>query len=213
MYVWGSRIRPSILAIWIIVPGLTVLVLFLHGSFDSTPTPLEATHTPVDPEVVQNACPADGAAATARSSSEYAKVAPPYTGSGPHAVVLVEVATSSDADQGYGESTELPLKWGANSQHPQLLLCEYKHVTSETASSCSYRGGPGTLAVLRVKYNYGLFEAKSAKLLTQFKIDGSGCPGEITWEADKSPPRYVEQPADLEALEKALRPFVERHVK
>ncbi|MEU0414520.1 hypothetical protein ABZ307_43065 [Streptomyces griseorubiginosus] len=201
--------RPSILAIWIIVPGLTLLVLFLHGSLSSKPA---------EPDVAENPCPTEGSVRT-RSPSEYTTQAAPYAGRGPHTTLLIEVRSPSGMwlDDGTAEVTstsDLPQEWQVTDDRDyrsevQLVLCQYKSTNGASAGSCSYRGrGPGELILFRTVYSYRLYTARDAKLLTAFRLAGSGCPSSIYWYDGQSPPTYVEQEVDGAALEKVLRPFV-----
>lgn len=200
------RIRPAVLAPLIIVPVLTMAVLVAHGGmFEAPPRGLP-----------DGLCPVDGSSRKEQHPREYVDHAPPYTGHGPHLAVLIGV--SQEGEQVLLTDL-LPASWAAQDGDwmahgddwrfdAQLVVCQYRQSTDVTVDSCRFMGDV-TVPLRRTVYTYRVYEARTGEPLTEFRVDGSGCPDRITTH-NGTPPPYVGQSVDTKALENGLRPLVDR---
>ncbi|MFI0452807.1 hypothetical protein [Actinomadura sp. 6N118] len=166
-------------------------------------------------------CP-DNPTRGARSGTSYEEVAAPYQGKGPHPVELVLM--QEDVEQ-----IDLPLAWkpGLNDGPPkvQVVACVYQNMvrSPEKRPTCLYSHLPGHLShslrtqrdlskaikvsLLKARYAFQLYEAKTAKPLGRFEVAGAKhCPAQYRLNTGG----VIAQEPDEEGLRKALRPYVER---
>jgi hypothetical protein len=163
----------------------------------------------------------------------YAKSAA-YTGTGPHRVLGFNLGSDPFILPTPGivppdDPTLLPASWAAGNQdvfaddpqpidyqHAQLALCmSLPTVTSQVVGSCSYTmedlgGGSGTpVKVVSASYEFKLFEARTGRLVTSFRLSSSDpayCPiglssGELNDKIAAAP--------DDNTIAARIRPFVE----
>lgn len=165
-------------------------------------------------------CP-DNPTGGARPGTNYEEVAAPYQGKGPHPVELVLM--QEDVDQ-----IDLPLAWkpGPNDGPPkvQVVACVYQNMarSPEKRPTCLYSPVPGHLyslrtqrdlsravkvSLLKARYVFQLYEAKTAKPLGRFEVAGAKhCPTQYRLNTGG----VIAQEPDEEGLRKALRHYVER---
>jgi hypothetical protein len=181
----------------VIVLAAATLVLWKYGGFDNL-----TSKPPADP------CPVDAPDGEVRHDSTYADKAAPYAGPGPHPVVM-----GPAEDFGLSAPT-FPAGWGPGDDplKAQLVVCEYFDSTGPVVDTCVYEGGH-RFELAQASYVYRVFEARTAKPVTEFTLHASdgGC-SEYAWvsgEGSSEPEATTYMEVFSVDLENALRPFVE----
>ena len=140
---------------------------------------------------------------------------PPYTGQGPHPVVLFKPHLLEDDRQ-----PGVPERWRARAlgTDAQLVVCEYDDdsFVSEDVGSCQYAGGSvggvplgdGKATVRSARYVYRVFEARTGDLVGKFSLRGTTSAQESCPETAYRPSVYFQQ-VRTEDLADRLRPLVE----
>lgn len=144
---------------------------------------------------------------------------PPYSGEGPHPVVLFKPHLIEDDRQ-----PGVPEPWRATAlgTDTQLVVCEYDDdsFVSEDVGSCRYAGGTigggpmsdGNATVRSARYTYRVFEARTGDLVDTFTLRGTTSPQESCPETAYHPTVFFQQ-VRTEALADTLRPLVEKTVR
>lgn len=118
----------------------------------------------------------------------------------------------------YADPVSLPREWqAAASQRAVLTVCEYAVGTGDVVTNCPYSnemyGAPtpsaATLTVLETHYLYQVFESRTGRLLTQFRLDGTAsagaCPSAVADYTDNENVPALPDPAAIgSAMNKAL---------
>jgi hypothetical protein len=206
MWMWFLRaprgIRLAILAVlcFLVLPAVAIPVL----AWLLPPRPTE----PLLPDAP---CPAELKGAV-RTPTQYTGKAPPYQGAGPHLMRMVEVLPEGNHDISF--TLGWPQQWVADGDfypaRTQLVVCEYA-IERGAILECKY--GAYVIRPMRMNYVYRVYEARTAKFIKEFRIKTIGvCPYSITVR-DGKVPHDMREGRDYTALEKALRPLVERPVK
>ncbi|GAB3577224.1 hypothetical protein GCM10027445_42570 [Amycolatopsis endophytica] len=206
-----------------VISGLGALVLWVYGGFE--PRPRASPDPPAHP------CATDSAVAAAVVPNQLAGTARPYTGPGPHQVLVVSQHETSGGPGGpWWDEAALPPEWQPpdgstlEAQVP-LVLCEYGTRLGQGIDRCDY--GPGSLsgslltttdqprtvqhsiALENAEYHYRLYEARTGTLLDEFTLGSAGpCAFTVSVADDVWPVSIVQRP-DSAALESRLRPFVD----
>jgi hypothetical protein len=202
---WLPIVVPTL-----IVTVLAVVAVWAYGDFGHEPAaPAPKPALPSDP------CPEDRPNGEVRQPNEYTDRAAPYTGTGPHLMVLVEAVPGvNHVYQGYSVADRLlPAKWLAQSEdekpRAQLIVCEYAVSIGALVRTCEYIGAD-PVRLLRAAYVYRVFEARTGKPVTEFTLDsGANCPPSIEVWNGGPPPQDMLQSTAFDDLKNALRPVVE----
>ncbi|TDD26600.1 hypothetical protein E1218_12795 [Kribbella turkmenica] len=180
----------------------------------ATPTPSSIIHTapsratPTTPPRVEPEVACGGNPFDPKKLRAYNPDGPAYAGRSIH---LSELVNLDFADI----YTELPREWNAKlTSTPgavQLLICEWRDETyrSRTVDTCDYESTDDsrpTAELVSARYRYRVFEAKTARQITTFTLQGSlnGCPASTAGGVSDKYYQRVDS-ADLAAR---LKPFV-----
>ncbi|MFE9658353.1 hypothetical protein [Micromonospora sp. NPDC006431] len=175
-----------------------------QGSPPPSPTPSPSPIVRTDDEV----CGKEPFKASAVRA--YNPNAAAYAGAGIHPIRLFK----PDFFDAGGVPPQLPSEWGsADADRIQLVVCEYhdKSFRERTIDTCTYVGGyrPGVDAEVRTaRYIYRVFEARTSRLVTTFKLNGTTSVEELCPDETYAPASTYWQRVTSKALEDRLKPLV-----
>lgn len=174
------------------------------GSPPASPTPSPSPTVRGEDEV----CGAEPFKASAVRA--YNPNAAAYAGPGIHPIRLFKPDVFDPGDL----PPRLPTEWGsAEADRTQLVVCEYhdRSFPERTIDTCTYVGGsrPGVDAEVRTaRYVYRVFEARTGRLVTTFKLNGTTSAKDLCPDETYAPASTYWQRVTSKALEERLRPLV-----